>query len=134
LQQLRVGPAVPAVIDSTAGRSWAASGAGNPDRPDALSLAKKAFEDCAPFRVGGVSTPSEDNEGSAVGVDRIKALRASMDTDLDLPLGQLLQSFLWRWEIELNFRNEKTVLGVGKSLGREFKPLCQQYGGQDERR
>jgi hypothetical protein len=36
-------------------------------------------------------------------------------TDPDLPLGQLLQSFLWRWEIELNFRDEKTVLGVGEA-------------------
>ncbi len=36
-------------------------------------------------------------------------------TDPVLPLGQLLQSFLWRWEIELNFRDEKTVLGVGEA-------------------
>lgn len=36
-------------------------------------------------------------------------------TDPDLPLGQLLQSFLWRWEIEVNFRDEKTVLGVGEA-------------------
>ena len=36
-------------------------------------------------------------------------------TDPDLPLGQLLQSFLWRWEIEQNFRDEKTVLGVGEA-------------------
>lgn len=36
-------------------------------------------------------------------------------TDPDLPLGQLLQSFLWRWEIELNFRDEKTVLGMGEA-------------------
>ena len=36
-------------------------------------------------------------------------------TDPDLPLGQLLQSFLWRWEIETNFRDEKTVLGMGEA-------------------
>lgn len=36
-------------------------------------------------------------------------------TDPHLPLDRLLQSYLWRWEIELNFRDEKTVLGVGES-------------------
>jgi hypothetical protein len=34
-------------------------------------------------------------------------------TDAYLPLEQLMQAYLWRWEIELNFRDEKTVLGVG---------------------
>ena len=34
-------------------------------------------------------------------------------TDQDMPLGDLLQAYLWRWEIELNFRDEKTTLGVG---------------------
>jgi len=32
-----------------------------------------------------------------------------------MPLERLLQSYLWRWEIELNFRDEKTVLGVGEA-------------------
>jgi len=36
-------------------------------------------------------------------------------TDPELPLDRLLQSYLWRWEIELNFRDEKTVLGVGEA-------------------
>jgi hypothetical protein len=36
-------------------------------------------------------------------------------TDPEMPLEQLLQSYLWRWEIELNFRDEKTVLGVGEA-------------------
>jgi hypothetical protein len=36
-------------------------------------------------------------------------------TDPKLPLDQLLQSYLWRWEIELNFRDEKTVLGMGEA-------------------
>jgi hypothetical protein len=35
-------------------------------------------------------------------------------TDLDLPLADLLQDFLWRWDIEVNFRDEKTILGVGQ--------------------
>jgi hypothetical protein len=36
-------------------------------------------------------------------------------TDADLPLNRLLQAYLWRWEIELNFREEKTLLGVGEA-------------------
>jgi len=36
-------------------------------------------------------------------------------TDLDLPLSQVLQSFLWRWDIEVNFRDEKTIIGVGQA-------------------
>lgn len=34
-------------------------------------------------------------------------------TDGQLPLEKVLQAFLWRWGIELNFRDEKSVLGVG---------------------
>ena len=36
-------------------------------------------------------------------------------TDCSLPLEKLLQSYLWRWEVELNFRDEKTVIGVGEA-------------------
>ena len=36
-------------------------------------------------------------------------------TDPELPLAKLLQSYLWRWEVELNFRDEKTVMGVGEA-------------------
>jgi hypothetical protein len=36
-------------------------------------------------------------------------------TDPAMPLGQLLQAYLWRWEAELNFRDEKTVLGMGEA-------------------
>ena len=36
-------------------------------------------------------------------------------TDPDLPLNRLLQAYLWRWEVELNFRDEKTVIGVGEA-------------------
>lgn len=32
-----------------------------------------------------------------------------------LPLQRLLQAFVWRWEIEVNFRDQKTVLGVGEA-------------------
>lgn len=40
-------------------------------------------------------------------------------TDPQLPLDQLLQAYLWRWEIELNFREEKTLLGVGEAQVRK---------------
>lgn len=36
-------------------------------------------------------------------------------TDTQLPIDQLLQFYLWRWDIELNFRDEKTLLGIGKA-------------------
>jgi hypothetical protein len=36
-------------------------------------------------------------------------------TDPAMSLGQLLQAYLWRWEAELNFRDEKTVLGMGEA-------------------
>jgi len=35
-------------------------------------------------------------------------------TDLTLSPQQILQAYLWRWEIEVNFRDEKTLLGVGQ--------------------
>jgi hypothetical protein len=34
-------------------------------------------------------------------------------TDPDLSIQKLLQAYLWRWEIEVNFRDEKTLLGCG---------------------
>ena len=36
-------------------------------------------------------------------------------TDPNLPLEQVLQTYLWRWDIEVNFRDEKTILGVGQA-------------------
>jgi len=36
-------------------------------------------------------------------------------TDPNLPVQQVLQSYLWRWDIETNFRDEKTLLGVGQA-------------------
>lgn len=44
-------------------------------------------------------------------------------TDPHLPLDRLLQSYLWRWEVELNFRDEKTVLGVGEAQVRTKKAV-----------
>ena len=36
-------------------------------------------------------------------------------TDPKLSLRRLLQYYLWRWDIEVNFRDEKTLLGVGQA-------------------
>lgn len=36
-------------------------------------------------------------------------------TDPDIPLEEVLQHYLWRWDIEVNFRDEKTILGVGQA-------------------
>jgi hypothetical protein len=36
-------------------------------------------------------------------------------TDLQMALETLLQEYLWRWDIEVNFRDEKTLLGVGQA-------------------
>jgi len=44
-------------------------------------------------------------------------------TDPQLPLDKLLQAYLWRWEIELNFREEKTLLGVGEAQVRKAESV-----------
>ena len=36
-------------------------------------------------------------------------------TDPDLPLDQLIQYYLWRWDIEVNHRDEKQIVGVGQA-------------------
>jgi len=36
-------------------------------------------------------------------------------TDNNLNIEKLLQAYLWRWEIEVNFRDEKTILGSGNA-------------------
>jgi hypothetical protein len=36
-------------------------------------------------------------------------------TDPNIPANKLLQAYLWRWDIETNFRDEKTLLGTGQA-------------------
>lgn len=36
-------------------------------------------------------------------------------TDPTAPLQQVVQRYLWRWDIEVNFRDEKTLLGLGEA-------------------
>jgi hypothetical protein len=36
-------------------------------------------------------------------------------TDPEMPLEEILQYYLWRWGIEVNFREEKTLIGAGEA-------------------
>lgn len=36
-------------------------------------------------------------------------------TDPEISLNEMLQAYLWRWDIETNFRDEKTLLGTGQA-------------------
>lgn len=36
-------------------------------------------------------------------------------TDPQMSLADMLQDYLWRWDIEVNFRDEKSLLGVGQA-------------------
>ena len=41
-------------------------------------------------------------------------------TDLTLTAEQIVQFYFWRWDIEVNFREEKTLLGVGQAQVRNI--------------
>lgn len=45
-------------------------------------------------------------------------------TDPSLSIQEIIQSYFWRWDIEVNFRDEKTILGVGQA--QLFNPLSTQ--------
>lgn len=45
-------------------------------------------------------------------------------TALDVPVEQLIQAFLARWEVEVNFRDEKTLLGVGQAQVRNPRSVA----------
>jgi len=44
-------------------------------------------------------------------------------TDPNLEIEKVLQAYLWRWEIEVNFREEKTLLGCGQAQVRTKEPV-----------
>ncbi len=44
-------------------------------------------------------------------------------TDPNLPLKQILQEYIWRWDIEVNHRDEKTILGVGQAQVRNINSV-----------
>lgn len=45
-------------------------------------------------------------------------------TDNNMNLEELLQAYLWRWEIEVNFRDEKTLLGCGQAQVRDPEAIA----------
>ncbi len=50
-------------------------------------------------------------------------------TDPDVPLEDILQEYLWRWDIEVNFRDEKGLLGVSEAQVREPEAVRRQPAG-----
>ena len=38
-----------------------------------------------------------------------------LSTDQDMPIEELLQYYVWRWDIEVNHRDEKQLIGVGQA-------------------
>lgn len=44
-------------------------------------------------------------------------------TDNSLNIAELIQSYLWRWEIEVNFRDQKTLLGCGQAQVRNLEAV-----------
>lgn len=46
-------------------------------------------------------------------------------SDPDMPVQRVLQLYLWRWGIEVNFRDEKTLLGLGQAQVRT-EASCQK--------
>ena len=47
-------------------------------------------------------------------------------TDPNLPLAELLQDYLWRWDIEVNHRDEKQLIGVGQAQLRAPRAVDRQ--------
>jgi hypothetical protein len=47
-------------------------------------------------------------------------------SDPELPLEQLLQYYLWRWDIEVNHRDEKQLIGVGEAQVRSARSVERQ--------
>jgi hypothetical protein len=44
-------------------------------------------------------------------------------TDLDVPLEEVIQTYIYRWDIETNFRDQKTLLGLGQAQVRHAKSV-----------
>jgi hypothetical protein len=47
-------------------------------------------------------------------------------TDPVLPLDQLIQYYLWRWDVEVNHRDEKQIIGVGRAQVRSEQSVDRQ--------
>lgn len=50
-------------------------------------------------------------------------------TDVNLPIAQILQEYLWRWDIEVNLRDEKCLLGVSEAQLRQPQAVQRQPAG-----
>lgn len=50
-------------------------------------------------------------------------------TDPNVPLAELLQEYLWRWDIEVNFKDEKCLLGVSEAQVRDEEAVRRQPAG-----
>lgn len=46
-----------------------------------------------------------------------------MCSDINMPIQEVLQTYLWRWGIECNFRDQKTLLGVGQAQVRSEQSI-----------
>ena len=44
-------------------------------------------------------------------------------TDSDAFIQEVIQAYVWRWDIEVNFRDEKTLLGVGQAQVRHERSV-----------
>jgi len=44
-------------------------------------------------------------------------------TDPNVSIQEVLQAYIWRWDIEVNFRDEKTLLGVGQAQVRHERSV-----------
>jgi hypothetical protein len=47
-------------------------------------------------------------------------------TDPNLPLDQVVQYYVWRWEVEVNHRDEKQLIGVGEAQVRSDQSVDRQ--------
>jgi hypothetical protein len=50
-------------------------------------------------------------------------------TDPELSLERILQEYLWRWDIEVNFRDEKSLLGVSEAQLRQVDAVQRHPAG-----
>lgn len=48
-----------------------------------------------------------------------------ISTDPTLPIQKILQYYIWRWDIEVNFKDQKTTLGIGNAQVRHSKSVEQ---------
>lgn len=87
-------------------------------------------------RIGGVETPVRLVVVAPLGYRLRKNGRLLyrqpaylLCTDPDLPVARIVQEYLWRWDIEVNFRDEKTLLGVSEAQLTHPEAVVRQPSG-----